>query len=804
MRYEDKYKLPKARVVGPIIGHSIVFIVIIAAIFIAMNIISDYVIDVRSEADREYVMRVAAQYERGTDSARDKATSTLIKDGHAYCVVDYNGKVLDSNGTITCKGYDATKNAFDTDSLNGMLTDAEEGTNAQEIHAVVLAMSDNKSFIAEDMQGSVYNWNNFSKAFKNDPDNWKHLSNGTVGVAYWIGTPVNDATEILLVKAELTVQLKDYMYMLGGLIVAIVIAVVIFILLIMGVVRNLNSNRKMRKVMFRDNIAPGRNWLWYVNTSQDIMSKKRNERKTYAVVDLEFIKYRNFVLCHSVKEAEDLLKQVAKIITVKLRKEELCAHNGSSSLPLLLEVTDEADARRRLEDIIGALIAIPTNYKLAFRAGVYLVNPANEKLASRHRRYVADMDLYYNNACTAGMSIANGEAGIAFFDQKLVDEEKWISIVTERQQIAVNNQEFVVYYQPKYDPRTNELKGAEALIRWNTADMGLVPPGKFIPIFEDNGFITQIDDYMVSHIARDQRRWLNEGRKCVPISVNISRAHFAQPDLAEHICSMVDKEGAPRDLIEIELTESAFFDDENAMLATINKLKGYGFLVSMDDFGSGYSSLNSLKDMPLDILKLDAGFFRGSENNPRTEIVVSEALRLAKSLNMITVAEGVEEQSQVDFLAAEGCDMIQGYYYAKPMPREEYEIRLPGGAPRPAYQAPVQQAVPVQQVYQAPIQQAAPVAYWACECGQTTNTGKFCGYCGKPMPVYQVPAVPQQPVVMAPVEAPVQSAAQTPVAPQAVYQEPVAPQSAEVQAAPQSVTEAPAAPQAVPPAEPQV
>ena len=795
MRYEDKYKLPKARVVGPIIGHSIVFIVIIAAIFIAMNIISDYVIDVRSEADREYVMRVAAQYERGTDSARDKATSTLIKDGHAYCVVDYNGKVLDSNGTITCKGYDATKNAFDTDSLNGMLTDAEEGTNAQEIHAVVLAMSDNKSFIAEDMQGSVYNWNNFSKAFKNDPDNWKHLSNGTVGVAYWIGTPVNDATEILLVKAELTVQLKDYMYMLGGLIVAIVIAVVIFILLIMGVVRNLNSNRKMRKVMFRDNIAPGRNWLWYVNTSQDIMSKKRNERKTYAVVDLEFIKYRNFVLCHSVKEAEDLLKQVAKIITVKLRKEELCAHNGSSSLPLLLEVTDEADARRRLEDIIGALIAIPTNYKLAFRAGVYLVNPANEKLASRHRRYVADMDLYYNNACTAGMSIANGEAGIAFFDQKLVDEEKWISIVTERQQIAVNNQEFVVYYQPKYDPRTNELKGAEALIRWNTADMGLVPPGKFIPIFEDNGFITQIDDYMVSHIARDQRRWLNEGRKCVPISVNISRAHFAQPDLAEHICSMVDKEGAPRDLIEIELTESAFYD-ENAMLATINKLKGYGFLVSMDDFGSGYSSLNSLKDMPLDILKLDAGFFRGSENNPRTEIVVSEALRLAKSLNMITVAEGVEEQSQVDFLAAEGCDMIQGYYYAKPMPREEYEIRLPGGAPRPAYQAPVQQAVPVQQVYQAPIQQAAPVAYWACECGQTTNTGKFCGYCGKPMPVYQVPAVPQQPVVMAPVEAP--------AAPQPVYQEPVAPQSAEVQAAPQSVTEAPAAPQAVPPAEPQV
>ncbi len=794
MNYKDKYKIPKAQVVGPIIGHTIVFLVIIAAIFIAMSIISDYVVDVRSEDDREYVMRMAAQYEKGTDSARDAATSTLVRDGHAYCIIDYNGKVLQSNGVITCKGYDATKNAFDSDSLSGMLTDAEEGTNAQEIHSVVLAMSDNKSFIEEDMQGSVFNWKNFSQAFKNDPEIWDHLSQGTVGVPYWIGTPVNNAAEILLVKAELTIKLKDYMYMLGGMIVAFVIAIIIFILMIMGVVRNLNSNRKMRKVVFRDNIAPGRNWLWFVNTSQDILEKKRNERKTYAVVALEFIKYRNFVLCHSVKEAEDLLRQVAKIITVKLRKDELCAHNSSSGLPLLLEVTDEADARRRLDDIIGALIAIPTNYKLAFRAGVYLVNPANEKLVARQRRFIADIDLFYNNACTAALSLGNSvESGIAFFDQNLVAEEKWISLVTERQQSAVNNQEFVVYYQPKYDPRTNELKGAEALIRWNSPDMGLVPPSKFIPIFEDNGFIPQIDDYMISHIARDQRRWLNEGRKCVPISVNVSRAHFAQPDLAEHICSMVDREGAPRDLIEIELTESAFFDDENAMIATINKLKGFGFLVSMDDFGSGYSSLNSLKNMPLDILKLDAGFFRGSEDNPRTEIVVSEALKLAKSLNMKTVAEGVEEQSQVDFLAAEGCDMIQGYYYAKPMPREEYETRLPGGVPKPVYQAPVQQVapasvqttVPAQQAYQAPVQQVAPapvqtvapiqqaapapmqpvapipVMYWTCECGQSTNTGKFCGYCGKPKPVYQEPAAPQ-PVVTAPA----QTIAQTPVEPQ--------------------------------------
>ena len=218
--------------------------------------------------------------------------------------------------------------------------------------------------------------------------------------------------------------------------------------------------------------------------------------------------------------------------------------------------------------------------------------------------------------------------------------------------------------------------GAEALVRWINDEMGFVPPGQFIPIFENNGFITEIDHYMVRSVALDQKQWLAEGRACVPVSVNISRAHFAEIDLADQIKDLVDQVGTPHELIEIELTESAFFDDKKLMLSTITKLKEYGFLVSMDDFGSGYSSLNSLKDMPLDILKLDAGFFREENNLHRSEIVVSEAIQLAKKLNMKTVAEGIDEQAQVDFLAAEGCDMIQGYYYAKPAPKADFEVRL--------------------------------------------------------------------------------------------------------------------------------
>ena len=251
------------------------------------------------------------------------------------------------------------------------------------------------------------------------------------------------------------------------------------------------------------------------------------------------------------------------------------------------------------------------------------------------------------------------------------------------QETALDNEEFLVYYQPKYDPQTDRLRGAEALIRWQSPEYGFLTPYKFIPIFEKNGFITSIDHYMIRHVARDQKRWLDMGMKCVPVSVNVSRIHFAEPDLAEQIRNIVDTEGTPHDLVEIELTESAFFDDKNAMLRTIARLKEYGFAVSMDDFGSGYSSLNSLKDMPLDVLKLDAEFFRGENADERGRIIVAEAIKLAQCLNMRTVAEGVEVKEQVDFLAGQKCDMIQGYYYAKPMPAGDFEGRMRDGVKHP-------------------------------------------------------------------------------------------------------------------------
>ena len=344
---------------------------------------------------------------------------------------------------------------------------------------------------------------------------------------------------------------------------------------------------------------------------------------------------------------------------------------------LLLNCESEEEVKKRLDRIINVLENIDSNHKFSFQAGIEIIPKSVNDRGMAVRRKKLNLEAEYNNACAARNAISdNTESGISFFNDKIVEDQRWLDIVQENQVKAVKNEEFKVYYQPKYDPRTNELKGAEALIRWISPEHGFISPGKFIPIFEKNGFITEIDHYMIEHVARDQRAWLDKGFKCVPVSVNVSRAHFAERDLADQICKMIDDAGTPHNLIEIELTESAFFDDKDAMIYTINRLKEHGFAVSMDDFGSGYSSLNSLKDMPLDVLKLDAEFFRGEFDNDRGGVVVSEAIRLAKLLKMRTVAEGIEDKEQVDFLAGEGCDMIQGFYFAKPMPGEEYEERM--------------------------------------------------------------------------------------------------------------------------------
>ena len=230
-------------------------------------------------------------------------------------------------------------------------------------------------------------------------------------------------------------------------------------------------------------------------------------------------------------------------------------------------------------------------------------------------------------------------------------------------QQALENGEFIVYLQPKINLEKIEIVGAEALVRWNSQD-GLISPGEFIPFFEKNGFIVKLDLYVFDCVCRLLQDWENRGIAPIPISVNLSRNHLLDPQFLKKYEAIQKTYGIASHLLEFELTETVVFENLELLKNVIAQIHAAGFQCSMDDFGSGYSSLNVLKEIPVDILKLDGAFF-DKEGDPRGNDVVETAIELARKLGMKTVAEGVETFTQVEFLRNADCDMVQGYILPK-------------------------------------------------------------------------------------------------------------------------------------------
>ncbi|MEG0092224.1 MAG: EAL domain-containing protein, partial [Oscillospiraceae bacterium] len=233
----------------------------------------------------------------------------------------------------------------------------------------------------------------------------------------------------------------------------------------------------------------------------------------------------------------------------------------------------------------------------------------------------------------------------------------------------------------KYNTQTECIDGAEALVRWNDSEDGMIYPDEFIPLFEKNGFVAKIDLFVFEEVCRLLESWGQRGLPHVKISVNCSRIHLKLPDFLDEYRCIAAKYVLPLNMLEIELTESAVFEDVKSLSSVIREIHSMGFGCSMDDFGSGYSSLNQISEIPVDTLKIDKIFFRsGKSDFERTESVVGSIISMAKALHMCTVAEGVEKRSHVDMLKTMKCDYVQGYYFAKPMPIAEFE-KLTFGSP---------------------------------------------------------------------------------------------------------------------------
>lgn len=241
---------------------------------------------------------------------------------------------------------------------------------------------------------------------------------------------------------------------------------------------------------------------------------------------------------------------------------------------------------------------------------------------------------------------------------------------------ALKTEQFQVYIQPKVELKTKKIGGGEALVRWLKPDGTVVSPGKFIPLAEKNGMVIEIDNEVYNVLFRQMRKWLDDGVEVPIISLNVSRLHLLDDDFPEYFVTLVDSYGIPHNLIEVEITESVFFDKVDRMIAMISKIRSMGFIISMDDFGTGYSTLNIMSNLPLDIIKIDGKFFMNTPLDEKNKTIISAIVQLTKSLDFSIVCEGIETLEQVDYITNERCDFAQGFYFYKPMPMDEFGTLL--------------------------------------------------------------------------------------------------------------------------------
>lgn len=302
--------------------------------------------------------------------------------------------------------------------------------------------------------------------------------------------------------------------------------------------------------------------------------------------------------------------------------------------------------------------------RIRLAVGVFLIGDENEKI--NPETAVSNANLARKKAKETG------SVSVVFFKEEMAERlNRELDIISSIDK-AIEDHEFMAYYQPKIDSKTGKLCGAEALIRWKKSDGKFVFPDQFIPAIEKSRQIIEVDYYMYREVFRFIRECIDEGKNIVPISLNVSRQHMKHLEILEYIMNLLEEYDIPRNLLEFEITETVCMEDATNATKFIDALHDMGIVVAMDDFGSGYSSLNLLSEIPLDIIKLDRCFLHSNELREKEKVIITSIIGMVKNLDMISLCEGVETENQSDFLKEIGCDIQQGYFFSRPIPQEEF------------------------------------------------------------------------------------------------------------------------------------
>lgn len=386
----------------------------------------------------------------------------------------------------------------------------------------------------------------------------------------------------------------------------------------------------------------------------------------YVAVDINNFKMLNEYFDYET--GNDILRELALELQTTVQKYEAAGRVSGDLFALLLVYSSRQELVDRLEDMNQRVLERVSEtrlhgYNLTLSYGIYLTSTSDGNTSVASERANIARTRMKNTYKTT----------YSFYDTEIHKQIIAEHEIERRMQFALDQGEFLAYFQPKYSLQEDKIIGAEALARWQHPQKGLLAPAYFVPLFERNSFILQLDLYILELVCKKIRAWIDQGLTPLPIAVNMSKLHILSADFVPNVTAVVLKYGLSPNLIELELTETAFMDNTEKLTEISKQLQKIGFALAMDDFGSGYSSLNMLKEIPVQVLKIDRAFFCLFDKNERARSIVIHVLNMAKSLRMKVVSEGVETLEQVQFLKEAGCDMAQGYYFARPLPVEDFE-----------------------------------------------------------------------------------------------------------------------------------
>lgn len=463
----------------------------------------------------------------------------------------------------------------------------------------------------------------------------------------------------------------DY-YSVLGTISLITSAMFIFIFLLYGMNRmQIKNEQQLEDLAFKDPLLSIDNYVKFSKDAGECLEERRFKRAAFWYADINNFKIFNETFGY---EAGDrLLKDIAVLIEQFSEPGDLfCRENADhfAGIRVYKEVNE-------LKDWYQALSIELENYEFCEHKSFRIVLSVGFYCAESEEEFLTVNEMYNRAKMAQASAKREKNVNYAFYSADTRNKILRENEIEARMKHALERREFKLYIQPKTGIlNNNRIHGGEVLVRWEDPERGVVLPGEFIPLFERNGFIIPFDRYMFQNACEWMYNYLKNGGRPIRLAVNVSRLGLFQDDFVQYYAGMKKKYQIPDDILELEFTESLAVEDNALLCRRALELRKEGFICSLDDFGAGYSSLNTLKDVPIQVVKLDMMFFRKSTGTKRERTIVKNVINMSKELELCVVAEGVEEPEQVEFLRECGCDVVQGYVFEKPMPAQAFEALL--------------------------------------------------------------------------------------------------------------------------------